>query len=424
MRVIGQEGDPVRRARAAIRAADAKAHDNQLDEARRLLAEAEGLVPADHALWSNIRAVRAFTLIIDSKFRKAVEEAREAVEIANRRGTLRDRSRAYSVLGHPAILPLLGEEGRERIRAWVAQAEASGDERLLVDARHFLLSDMWTRGFVDESLLGQAEETMRKAGEFGWTLDEATLRMILGWGYFLTGRWLEAGSHLGRAHALLEAHGGRMAGLYHLLLPLFRGNLAMGYGRLEEARRTFEEGLAHARFHDQIWLNHDLARCLQMLGDLEAAREAMRRSLEARDRFGCIICGCQANGVAAEFYAALGEEAAAGPLIEQGAETATAIGHMATRIRTQRARARLAIERRSTGQALEAGRSAVELGESLPLPQPLEQGRSWLVLGRAHAAAGENDLAGSAWEEARRRFSMLGASWYVRQVEETSRGQV
>jgi len=417
MRVVDSEHDPERRARAAIRAADARAHDNQIVEARVLLTEAEDLIPPDHPLWSGIRTVRAFTLILDSRFPEAVDEARQAVDIANRLGTLQDRSRAYAVLGHPAILPLLGEEGRERMRAWVAEAEASGDERLLIDARHFLLSDMWTRGMVDEGLLRQAEETMRKAGEFGWTMDEATLRMILGWGHFLTGRWLEAGSHLGRAQALLEAHGGRIRGHFHILLPFARGNLSMGYGRLEEARRIFEEGLTYARFHDQIWLNHDLARCLQMLGDMEAARAAMQRSLDARDRFRCIICGCQANGVASEFYAAMGEETEALPLIEQAAETARAIGHVTTRIRTERARARLALERGAAEGATDAARTAVELGETLPLPQPLEQGQSWLLLGRAHATAGERDLARTAWGEARTRFSALGASWYLRQVE-------
>ncbi|MBI3975956.1 MAG: AAA family ATPase [Armatimonadetes bacterium] len=418
MRLMDPARDPARRARAAIRAADDRAHDNQLEEARLLLTEAEALIPPDHPLWSDFRAVRAFLLIRDTKYREAVEEARQAVDIATRRGTLADRSRAYAVLGHPAILPLLGEEGREMMRVWVAEAQASGDERLLIDARHLLLSDMWTRGMVDEDLLRQAEETMRKAVDIGWTLDEATLRMILGWGHFLTGRWLEAGSHLGRAQALVEVQGGRMRGLFHILLPYFRGNLAMGYGRLEEARRIFEGGLTHARFHDEIWLNHDLARCLRMLGEVDAARAAMVRSLEARDRFRCIICGCQANGVASEFYAALGEEEEARPLIDQAAETATAIGHVATRIRTQRAQARLALGRGAADDAAAAARMAVEVGEALPLPQPLEQGQSWLLLGRAHAAAGEAEQARAAWEEARTRFSGLGASWHLRQVEE------
>lgn len=418
MRLVDVEANPLRRARAAINAADAWAHDNQIDEARALLAEAEGLIPAGHPLWSGMHGVRAFTLILESKYREALEAARQAVDIANRSGTLQDRSRAYGVLAHPAILPLLGEAGREMMREWVAQAEAAGDERLLIDARHFMLSDMWTRGIVDEGLLRQAEESLRRAGEFGWTLDEATLRMVLGWGAFLIGRWLEAGSHLGRAQALVEAQGGRMRGLFHILLPFFRGNLAMGHGRLEEGRRIFEEALGQARFHDQIWLNHDLGRCQQMLGDVEAARAAMARSLEARDRFRCIICGCQADGIAGEFYAAFGEEAQAAPLIDAAAETAKAIGHVTTLIRARRARAHLALRQGQGVRAVEAVREAVALGEGLPLPQPLEQGQSWLLLGRAHAAAGEAEQARAAWEEARTRFSGLGASWHLRQVEE------
>lgn len=93
-----------------------------------------------------------------------------------------------------------------------------------------------------------------------------------------------------------------MHGQYAILLPYFRGNLAMAAGRVEEARAIFEQALAYARFHAPIWLNHDLARCLAMLGDGDGARAAMERSQEAREHFRCLVCGCQADGVAAEFY--------------------------------------------------------------------------------------------------------------------------
>ncbi len=419
MRSTVADHDPIRRARAAVEAADALVHDNQLVDAKGYLEEAERLLPPDHPLWSGVEGVRAFMFILDSRFREALAAARRAVDIANRGGTMLERSRAHSILAHPAILPLMGEAGRETMRAWLAEAEASGDERLIIDGRHFILSDTWTRGIVDETQLRQAEEGVRKAGEMGWTLDEASLRMVLGWGYFLTGRWLEAGSHLGRANTLVESQGGRIRGMFHLLLPYFRGNLAMGYGRIDEARRIFEGGLAHARFHDLIWLNHDLGRCHQMRGDLAAAEGAMAEAQAARDRFRCIVCGCQADGVTAEFYAAVGDGAQAALLMARAAETAEEIGHVATLIRVRRAKARVALARGAVGEAVEAAHGAVALGEGLPLPQVLEQGQSLLLLGQAQAAAGDGDAARTSWEEARNRFSALGASWFLRQVEET-----
>ncbi|HEV8339200.1 MAG TPA: hypothetical protein VGR25_06045, partial [bacterium] len=66
----------------------------------------------------------------------------------------------------------------------------------------------------------------------------------------------------------------------------------------------------------------------------------------------------------------------------------------------------------------EAAHGAVALGEGLPLPQPLEQGQSYVMLAQAHAASGDIEAARAAWEEARSRFSALGSSWFLRQVED------
>ncbi|MDR7544602.1 MAG: AAA family ATPase [Armatimonadota bacterium] len=201
---IDPAADPVRRARAAIRAAHALAYDNQIAAARRYLAEAAPLIPLGHGLWSDYYRVHAHALIMGSEYRQGLEAAREAVVIADRTGTLQDRSRAYAVLAHPAILPLMGDEGRRLMRAWMAEVARTGDERLLIEARHFLISDVWTRGVVDEELLHTAQEALRKAEEHGWTRDETTLNMLLGWAEFLAGRWPEADRHISRAHRLIE----------------------------------------------------------------------------------------------------------------------------------------------------------------------------------------------------------------------------
>src|SRR3972149_5713931 len=103
-----------------------------------------------------------------------------------RRGTLLDRSHALSTLAHPAILPLMGEEGRRLMRSWVAEVATKEEERLLTDARHIVASDIWTRGMVDEELLRFIEDGVARAAEFGGTRDEVGLRMMLGWGPFLT----------------------------------------------------------------------------------------------------------------------------------------------------------------------------------------------------------------------------------------------
>lgn len=411
--------DPVRTARAALGAAFALAVDNEPADAWQMLAKAESLIPSDHALWSDFHRVRAVTLTIESRYREALEAARLAVEIADRYGTLLERSRAYDVLAHPAILPLLGEEGRQRMRAWVAEAKAAGDDRILINASLSFGSDVWTRGIVDEDVLRMSEEAIREASEYGWTHDEAKLRVLLGWAQFLIGRWTEADAHVRWAREVVEAGGGRIRAFgWLILLPYAEGNLMMGRGRLQEARQILEEGLTGAPFHAPIWLNHDLARCQLMLGDVELAREFMERALIARDKIQCIICGCQANGIAAEFFAALGDADRAEPLARQAEDAALGIGHVTTRIRVMRARARLALAAGRPGHAVEVAQQAVTLGTNLPLLQPYELGQSLLMLGTAQRVAGQADQAAASLREARTLFARLGAAWHLQQVEE------
>ena len=232
------------------------------------------------------------------------------------------------------------------------------------------------------------------------------------------GQWPEAGPHLARAHELIEAQGGRLQGNFHIVLPHFRANLAMGTGRLEEARQILESALVHATYHQPIWLYHDLAWCHLMLGDVAAARAAMEQSLRARDRLRCIICGCQANGVGAEFYARIGEEAQADVLSRAAEATAREIGHVTTQIRVLRARAHLALKAGVPGRAVDAAQQAVALGRNMPLLQPYEVGQSLLVLGSAQRGAGQAEPAAASWREARSLFERLGAAWHLRQVDE------
>ncbi|MDR7420309.1 MAG: adenylate/guanylate cyclase domain-containing protein [Armatimonadota bacterium] len=408
--------DPVRRARAAIRAASALIADNRLLEAAASLQEAEALIPPGHLLWSDFHGVRAHLLIMESEYRRAVEAARDAVAIADRQGTLPDRSRAYSQLAHPAILPLLGDEGRRVMRAWMSDVSGSGDERLFIEARHFLVSDVWTRGVVDEELFRTAEEALRKAEDHGWTRDEAVLCMLLGWAHFLVGRWPAAAERIGRAHRLIEDHGGRVQGLFTILLPLFRANLAMANGRVRDARAILEEALPHARFHAPIWLNHDYARCLAMLGDRDGATAAMARALEARDLLRCVICGCQANGIAAEFYAQHGDGARAAVLADAAEPVAVEVGHVTTQVRVHRARARVALQRLATDDALAAAEAALALGRQMPLAQPFEHAQSLVVLGDVLVQRGDADRAVAVWGEAREVFAGLGARWHEQDV--------
>ncbi len=417
---LDPSADSARAGRAAIRAASARIKEIRLDEARPLLAQAESWLTKDHPLWSRLLSERAQLLIRESRYREALQAAREAVDVADHLGTLLDRSTALSTLAHPAILPLMGEEGRRLMRSWVAEVAAKGDERLLTDARHIVASDIWTRGMVDEELLRFIEDGVSRAADFGWTRDEIGLRMMLGWGYFLTGRWADATALLERAHGLLETLGGYGQGFFHILLPYFRGNMAMGRGACEEGKRIFNRALGRPLFHAPIWLNHDLGRCLLMLGEEGAARDAMARALEARDRFRCIICGCQANGIAAEFYAELADPAA-GPLSEEAEATAAEIGHVITRIRVRRARARLALPRDRAGEAVTALREALALGETLPLPQPFEQAQTLLLLGRAWEAAADRLQAVESWERARLLFHDIGAAWHLLHAEEALR---
>ncbi len=419
LRHTDAEVDPIRHARAFLGAAFAKVNDNEVAAACQMLEQAEGLIPRDHALWGEYQRVRAQMLLIESKYREALEAAQEAVEVANRQGTLQDRARAYNILAHPAILPLLGEEGHRTMQEWLREAEAAKDERLLIDASLSFTAEVWTRGIVDEDILRMSEQALGKATEYGWTADEAELRVLRGWASFLLGEWVKAEGHLRRARDVVEGHGGRIHrfGIL-LLLPYAEGNLAMGRGRLDEARQIFEDGLAKVRFHAPIWLNHDLARCHLLLGNVNEARAAMEQSLLARDRIRCIICGCQANGIAAEFYASLGDVQRAASLIAEAEPTAREIGHRMTLIRGQRARARLALQAAEPQNAVGPAREGVELFAQMPLSQPFEHGQSLLLLGDAYMAARDQAHAIAVWQEARGLFSRLGASWHLQRVED------
>ncbi len=410
--------EPLRASRAAIKGALALLLDGKRSETWRLLDEAQLLLPADDVLWSDLYGVRSLTLIVEARYQEALDAAVQGVEISNRLGQLRDRARAYNFLSHPAILPLLGDEGRRRIRAWVQELEVAGDERAMVEASQSFTSDVWTRGIVDDDVLRLANQTIRKASEYGWTHDEARTRVLLGWGQFLIGQWPEAESNLQWAQRVVDESGGQLADVgWLILLPYARGNLAMARGRLEEARDIFQDGLARIGFHAPIWLNHDLARCLLMLGQIEAAKEALLASFAARDRIKCIICGCQANGITAEVCAALAEHEQARELAAQAEETAAKIGHVATLVRANRVRARVALRESNAAVAISAAEAAVEQGLRLPMRQPYEHAQSLVVLGQACFAFGEATRAAEVWAEARTIFERLGALWHLHEVD-------
>ncbi len=410
--------EPIRAARAAIEWAHALLLDGQRSETFRLLDEAQTLLPADHVLWSQLYGVRSLTLIVEARYQEALDAAVRAVEISNRLGGLHDRARAHNFLSHPAILPLLGDEGRRLMRDWVREVEATGDEWALVEASQSFTSDVWTRGIVDDDVLRLANQTIRKSSEYGWTHDEAKTRVLLGWGQFLIGQWPEAEANLQWAQRAVQDSGGHLSEVgWLLLLPYARGNLAMARGRLEEAKQIFQDGVARLGFHAPIFLNHDLARCLLMLGQIETAKEAMQASVAARDRLKCIICGCQANGIAAEFWAALAEHERARELAAQAEETAARIGHVATLIRANRARARVALREGNAKVAISAAEAAVKHGLDLPLRQPYEHAQSLVVLGQARFASSETARAADIWVEAREIFDRLGAQWHVHEVE-------
>jgi len=415
---VDQAKEPIRAARAAIFVADTQLLIGKLSETWRLLNEVETLLPGDHVLWSQLYAVRSRALMVESRYQEALDAALQGVEIANRLGRLYDRARAYNFLSHPSIIPLLGDEGRRIIREWVREVEAVGDERVLIEAGMSLTSDVWTRSIVDDDVLRLAEQTIRKSAEQGWTHDEAKSRVLLGWGQFLIGKWADAEANLQWAQRVVEESQGQLVDVsWLILLPYALGNLAMAQGKLEEAKAIFQDGIARIGFHAPIWLNHDLARCLLMLGQVEAAKEAMRASIAARDRWKCIICGCQANGIIAEFWAALAERERAKESAAQAEETATRIGHIATLVRVNRARAGVALREGNPVGAVAAAEAAVKHNLSLPLHQPFEYAQSLVVLGQARFAAGEAARAVESWVEAREIFNRLGARWHLHELE-------
>lgn len=414
---LDASADPVRAARAAIGLGAVAAGGSGGPTAQSLFDRAAAWLPPDHALWSELHVAWSQVLVANSQYREAVDAAREAVRIADRVGTMADRARAYASLAHPALLPLLGADGHRIMQRWLAEVEATGDERLLIDANYSFTSEVWTRGVVDETILRHVEDAARNAQQYGWTADEAEFRTLLGWATFLIGQWSRAETALEQAREIVETHGGRILHRFLMILPYARGNLAMGRGRLPEAAQVFEDGLRRVGFHAPIWLNHDLARCQLMMGDNAAARSTMARALEATDRIGCVICGCQATGVAGEFYAMVGEMDRAAALAQEAEATALEIGHVPTRVRAARTRARIALRHGQPDVAQAAAREAMRFGDELPMPHPLERAQTLWVLGEAQAGAGQRAEGLAAWRHARELLAALGADWHLAQLE-------
>ncbi|MDR7544601.1 MAG: hypothetical protein QN120_10200 [Armatimonadota bacterium] len=97
--------------------------------------------------------------------------------------------------------------------------------------------------------------------------------------------------------------------------------------------------------------------------------------------------------------------------------TAADIGHVVTRIRVRRARARLALRAAAGGDAVAAAEEAVGLGQQMPLLQPLEHGQSLIVLAEACGLRGDRHRAAAVLRNARAILAELGARWYLGAVD-------
>lgn len=181
-------------------------------------------------------------------------------------------------------------------------------------------------------------------------------------------------------------------------------------GRVDEARSTTEEGLALSEAGDdpRMTIRHlkTLGFLELSLGDFAAANQRLDRAIALSAAVGYAEPGLfRLDADAVESLVALGRLDEAGALTEQLAERGARLGRPWALATAERSRGLLAAARGELGEAEHALEEAVVGLERLP--QPLELGRTLLVLGTVRRRMRQKRRAREALEQAIATFEAL-----------------
>jgi len=192
-------------------------------------------------------------------------------------------------------------------------------------------------------------------------------------------------------------------------------------GRVDEARSVAEEGLALAEQADdpRMTIRHlkTLGFLELSLGDIVAAEDRLGRARELSAAVGYGEPGVfRLDGDAIESLVALGRLDEAAELTEELAERGRRLGRPWALATAERSRALLAAARGDLGEA-ESGLGRA-MAEFELLPQPLERGRTLLLLGTVRRRRRQRRRAREALDQAGAIFEALPAPLWAKRARD------
>jgi tetratricopeptide (TPR) repeat protein len=421
---LDEQLEPLRTASVLERLARAQWGLARGDEALATGRRALELLPAgrDDGERASVLAWLARTTLLRGRYREAVDAARESLEISTASGAGKDlESHLRNTLGMALVGSGARDEGIAELRASLTLAQESGVKWAAASAYANLADLLLLSGSTRESLAvaleGAAEVPTNLRGEHLW------LGATIAESAFALGDWELAERNLAVEDARFE-------GRWLMNLRLRQAELALGVGRLQDARRALDEieplvsRTLEPQFHASFGLS--LADLLRRAGELERARDALDQALDRIE-----LCTDDAMRVTAIAAAGVAVEAdLAQRARDQGDEAALAYAMQCAEIHVARATAAA----RSSGPVeavwvLTAQAELVRgLGRDDPelwaraaqgwdgIERPYLAARVLLRQSEAHVERGEREQATHALEAARASAAELGARWLLEEI--------
>jgi predicted ATPase/DNA-binding CsgD family transcriptional regulator len=395
------------------------------DEALATGRRALELLPAgrDDAERTSVLAWLARTTLLRGRYREAVEAAREALEIVTASDAGKDlESHLRNTLGMALVGSGARDEGIAELRVSLELALESGVKWAAASAYANLADLLLLSGRTRESLAvaleGVAEVPTNLRGEHLW------LGTSVAETAFALGDWTLAARNL-------DVEDTRFEGRWLMNLRLRQAELALGVGRLDDARRSLDEieplvsRTLEPQFHASFGLS--FADLLRREGELERAREALDQALDRIE-----LCTDDAMRVTAIAAAGVAVEAdLAQRARDQG--DAGALGHATQCAEIHLARASAAAQSAGPVEAVWVQTAEAEFARALGRDEPelwARAARGWEQIDRpylaarvrlrqteAHVEGGERDAAAGALAAAHATATSLGALWLVAELE-------
>ena len=419
---VDEAADPVLKATVLERLSRQQWTLGRVKEAAETKQQALALLPSDVVteVHATIHATRAKELMLESKYRDAVDTAREAIDVARAAGARLPEVRALDALG--VSLAAVGEhdEGFTALREAIELARAEDMPVTMITSYVNLCDALSIAGRLDEArrTMDEAQAIASRIGRESRWLDIAAAELAI-----LAGDWAAADE------ALPEIGRRSMRGTF-VNEGLRRVDLALGRGQHDRARQLLDDlsPMADTSREPQFIGPAAVQRAelARRAGDLDAARRAIDDGLDliefCSDDMARISLVATA-GVRVEADAALRARDLADPEAERLAVSraeglvmraeATSCDRPVEDANLRIARADFARARGEEDPALYA--AAAEAFAALGRPYPAADAR-WREA-EAHLARGDRETATHVAAAALAAARAIDATWLAHEVE-------